>query len=77
MSAISTFFRRFVLPVLLFVARVVGVVVSVVFYVLILGPYAIVLRIARPDLIGMDADEKMESYWNRLPPERPRPDKPF
>jgi hypothetical protein len=59
------------------VALLLAWALSFLFYVLVVGPYAVVLRAALGDLLEQEPDASQESYWHRLDPRRPRPDKPF
>jgi len=43
-------------------------VLLALFYFLILGPFALVVRIARRDLLGLK-DRDRESFWQRRPAE--------
>lgn len=61
------------------IAKGLAWVLCVLFYFLVLGPYAIVLRIAAGDrrLLQKRRAKGQESNWHRLPPERVRPGRPF
>lgn len=70
-------FKNAAITVLRFIGLVIAWVASFLFYFLILGPYAIVMRVAFGDLLEQSPDSKQPSYWHRLDPKRPRPKKPF
>ncbi len=59
------------------IALLLAWVLSFLFYFLVIGPYAIVMRVAFGDLLEKKPDPRQKSYWHKLDPERPRPDKPF
>lgn len=76
----SGFFRVFkagAIRVLKFIARVLAFILCVLFYYLLVGPYSLVIRLAKGDVLEKSPDPEQPSYWVRLDPSRPRPERPF
>lgn len=63
------------------VLRAVGIgiafVVSFLLYWLLIGPYAVTLRIALGDLLESRPDARARTYWRPLAPHRPNRYRPF
>lgn len=69
--------QKFLVRVLSTIALVLAWVLSFLFYFLILGPYAIVLKVAMGDILEEKVDPRQKTYWKKLDPTRPRPNRPF
>ncbi len=69
--------QRFAMAAFRRVAFVLAWVLCLVFYVAVLGPYSIVMRIGVSDLLEKRPDPRQPSYWHRLSPRRPHQDRPF
>ena len=69
--------KSFLTAVAKAVGLIVALVLSILFYIVIVGPYSLVVRIALRDPMDLETDPKIPTYWRALKPKRPVIRRPF